>query len=78
MKRRNGWALGIVLLVAVALLAVPAIVLAGRGSAAPEGSDTSRTQRATLSAESIRVDRRVSFRRTQCSDKKHLSNDPGV
>ena len=79
MKRRKRWAIGIVLLVAVALLMLPAIVLAGRDSSStPTRSDNAKTGRTTPSAESLRVERRESFRRTGCSKRGELRTELGV
>ena len=79
MKRRKRLALGIVLLVALALLALPAIVLAGHGSSnAPARSDNAKAGRATPSAESVRVERRESFRHTGCSKRAERRTELGV
>ncbi len=64
--------LGVVLLVTVALLAIPAIVLAGQGSSAtsPSGNPNtaSPSKRAHARAESSAVDSRV-FRHRGCSKR---------
>jgi hypothetical protein len=78
MKRRKRWALGIVLLIAVALLALPAIVLAGRGSSTPARSDIANAGHATLSAEIVRVERRESSRHTGCSKGAEQRDERGV
>ena len=79
MKRRKRWAIGIVLLVEVALLTLPAIVLAGRGSSStPARSDNTNAGRTTPSAESVRVERRESFRRAGCSKRGEQRTELGV
>jgi hypothetical protein len=78
MKTRKSWALGAVLLIAVVLLALPAIVLAGRGSGTPARSDNAKAAPATASAEGVRLERRESFRRVGCSAQKGRHAEPGV
>jgi hypothetical protein len=68
MTRVKRWALGVVLLVAVALLALPAVVFAGRGSSAPARSDNAKVGEARAE-ETVRVERRESFRHTGCSKR---------
>jgi hypothetical protein len=62
--------LGAVLLVAMTLLAVPAIVLAGGGSSKAESPDNAKAARTSPTAEQLRVERRESFRHTGCSKGK--------
>jgi hypothetical protein len=78
MQRRKRWVLGFVLLVAAALLALPAIVLAGRGSSAPAHSDDAKAVHVTPVAENVRVDRRESFRREKCSKPAHQRAELGM
>jgi hypothetical protein len=66
--------LGAVLLVAMALLAVPAIVLAGGGSSTSESPDNPGAARTSPVAEQLRVERRESFRHAECSKRTRLSD----
>lgn len=66
MSRRKRWLLGVVLLVAIVLLTVPAIVLAGSDTS----SDRAKAGRASPAAEQLRAERRESFRNTGCSKDK--------
>lgn len=66
---RRGLMLGAVLLVAMALLVVPAIVLAGSDSATPARSDIAKAARTSRAAEQLRAERRESFRHIGCSKR---------
>jgi hypothetical protein len=67
--------LGAALLVAMALLAVPAIVLAGGGSSKPETPDNAKAARTSSVAEQLRAERRESFRHTGCSKRAGRTSD---
>jgi hypothetical protein len=67
--------LGAVLLVAIALLAVPAIVLAGGGSSQRATPDNAKPARTSPVAEQLRVERRESFRHTGCSKRAGRASD---
>ena len=71
MSRRKRWLLGAVLLVAMVLLAVPAIVLAGSDTS----SDKTKAGRASPAVEQLRAERRESFRHTGCSKRMGRAND---
>ena len=66
--------LGAVLLAAIALLAVPVIVLADGSSNKSESPDNARAARTSPAAEQLRVERRESFRHTGCSKRTRLSD----
>jgi hypothetical protein len=66
---------GAVLLVAMTLLAVPAIVLAGGGSSTPATPDNAKAARTSTLAEQLRAERRESFRHTGCSKRTGRSSD---
>jgi hypothetical protein len=70
--------LGAVLLVAIALLAVPAIVLAGGGSSESGSPDNAKAARTPPVAEQLRAERRDSFRHTGCSRGKKRFNTSDV
>ena len=70
--------LGAVLLVAMTLLAVPAIVLAGGGSSKPETPGNAKAARTSTLAEQLRAERRESFRHTGCSKGKERFNTSDV
>lgn len=67
--------LGAVLLVAIALLAVPSIVLAGEGSSQRATPDNAKAAHTSPVAEQLRVDRRESFRHTGCSKRAGRASD---
>jgi hypothetical protein len=71
----------LVVLVAVALLAVPAIILAGQGSGATSPSGNSSTlspsKRAHVRAESSAVDSRVT-EHLECSKRRAALQDPSL
>jgi uncharacterized membrane protein len=67
--------LGAVLLVAMTLLAVPAIVLAGGGSSKSETPDNAKAARTSPAAEQLRAERRESFRHTGCSKRAERKGD---
>ena len=69
MTKAKRWALGVVLLVAVALLALPAVVLADRGSSTPVRSDNAKVGETPAAVEAVRVERRECFRHTGCSKR---------
>jgi hypothetical protein len=77
-KRRKRLALGLVLLIATAMLAIPAIVFAGQGSSTPLRSDRAKHGPAASSVEDVRLERRESSRRTGCSQRTELRADPGL
>jgi hypothetical protein len=66
---------GAVLLVAMTLLAVPAIVLAGGGSSTSESPDSANAARTSSVAEQLRAERRESFRHTGCSKRAGRTSD---
>jgi hypothetical protein len=66
MRTRKRWLLGAVLLVAVALLIVPAFVLAGQSSSTPVRSDEAKAGGVSPAVEQLRAERRDSFRRDGC------------
>jgi hypothetical protein len=78
MRERKRWMLGAVLLVAMALLLLPAIVLAGQDSSQPARSDQAKAGSASVRAEKLRLERRESFRHTGCSKRAHGFTDSSV
>ena len=82
MTRARGLIVGVVVLVAVALLAVPAIVLAGQGSGAtspPSGNSNavSPSKRARMGAENSAVDSRVT-EHLECWKRRAALQDPSL
>ena len=75
MKKSRNWALGVVLFIAVALLVLPAIVLAGRGSSTPVRFDNLKAGKAAPAAEQLRADRRESFQHKGCSKRTERAAD---
>ena len=69
MKKSRNWAFGVVLFIAVALLVLPAIVLAGRDSSTPVRFDNTKAGATSPSAEDVRANRRDSFRHKGCSKR---------
>ena len=68
MRKSRSWALGVALVIAVALLVVPAIVLAGRDSSTTVRVDP-KGAGASPAAEDVRADRRDSFRHRGCAKR---------
>jgi hypothetical protein len=68
MKKPRSWALGVVFLIAVALLVLPAFVLTGQSSSTPVRIEKTKAESAR-SAENVRADRRESFRHRGCSKR---------
>jgi hypothetical protein len=68
MKKPRNWAPGVVLLIAVALLVLPAIVLAGQSSSTPVRIEKTKAGSAR-SADNVRADRRESSRHRGCSKR---------
>jgi len=81
MTRARGLIVGVDVLVAVALLAVPAIVLAGQGSGAtsPSGNSNavSPSKRARMGAENSAVDSRVT-EHLECWKRRAALQDPSL
>jgi hypothetical protein len=69
MRNSRSWALGVALFIVIALLVVPAIVLAGRDSSATVRVDNPKGASAPPAAEQVRADRRDSFRHGGCSKR---------
>ena len=78
MGTRKRWMFGAVLLVAIALLVVPAIVLAGSDSTTGARSDQAKAGRTSPAAEQLRSERRGSFRHDGCSKRMERFTDSSV
>ena len=70
MTRSKWWILGAGLLVAVVLVALPAMVLAGPSSSPGARSGDPKADSPSTPTEQIRVDRRESFRHDGCSKRR--------